>query len=109
MLVVCCDISETMCCYVPTFRRLSVLLCSDVSETYVMFRSFGGYLAVMLRRFGEFLCSYAPTFRRLSVLLVRCNVSETICALMLRRFGDCAVITRAFRYFCISRSENRLW
>jgi hypothetical protein len=108
VLLVCCDISESICAVM--FRRFGGYLCSYVPTflKLVMLRRFGGFLAVMLRRFGEYLC-HASTFRRLSVLLVRCDISETICVLMLRRFGDCAVITRAFRYFSISRSENWLW
>lgn len=74
----------------------------------------------MLRRFVEYMCSYAPTFRRLSALLVCCDISETICAVILRSFSGLSASTFrrlsvlllsgvVLRYFCVPRSEDRLW
>ena len=63
------------------------------------------WYGVKLRHFGDYLCFYAPTFRRLSVLLVSYDISETMCALMLRRFGDCAVMVRRFGGYLLLCSD----
>jgi hypothetical protein len=99
-----------------------VLLCPDVWETtgVIMLRHFGdcslmsrsfGDCAIMLRRFGGylFLCS---TFPVLSVLLLCSDISETVFADMLRRFGGClcsytptfwrlAVMLRRFGFYML--------
>lgn len=62
----------------------SVFLCNHSRWYGVKLRHFG-LCAFMLRCF--YLCCYAPTFRRLYGLLCSDDVSEAICALMLRRFG----------------------
>jgi hypothetical protein len=69
MLLLCTDVSETV-----------LLVCLDVSETAV--RS----------DVSEDICTVEPDVSE--TVLLCSDVSETICALKLRRFGDCFIVLR---------------
>jgi hypothetical protein len=58
-----------ICCYAPTFRKLSVLMCSDISETMCCYTPTFRRLYCYASTFRT--CSYIPTFRRLYDIIIR--------------------------------------
>ena len=75
-----------LCSYDPTFR---------------------GYQCYYAPKFRSMRCLYAATFRRLFVLLCS-DVSDAVCAIMLRRFGGylCSYAPTFRRLLCSDVSET---